>query len=147
MSDWKKTLKEILDEDFHKKLRKKAEPEAKLKVRRFLTDIVEPAFEEVAEELKEYGRDIDIEIDKTSITMRVYFEGNEEFFFSVRSRPYRKKDFSFPVLPLRDDKGESYRAEVYLKDGPLYHDVTNYSKEQIITEFLHEYKRHMQWIL
>jgi choline/glycine/proline betaine transport protein len=145
MSDWKKELKELFDEDFQSKMRRKVESEGKLRIKRFVSDVVEPAFEEIAEELKEYDRDIDVEIEKLAATIRVYYDGHEEFYFSIRSRPYKKKEFSFPVLPLRDEKGEIYRAEVYLKDGPLYHDVTNYNREQIIREFLHEYKRHVQW--
>lgn len=147
MSNWKKNLKEIFDEDFLKKRKKEVESEGKVRVKRFISDVVEPAFEEIAEELKEYDRDIDVETEKMSATIRVFYEGAEEFYFSIKSRPYRRKDFSFPVLPLKDEKGEQYRAEVFLKDGPLYHDVTNYSKEQIIEEFLHQYKRHMQWNL
>jgi len=147
MSDWKKELKELFDEDYQNKMRKKVESEGKLRIKRFVSEVVEPAFEEIAEELKEYDRDIDVEIEKLAATIRVYCEGHEEFYFSIRSRPYKKKEFSWPVLPLRDDKGEHYRAEVYLKDGPLYHDVTNYTKDQIISEFLHQYKRHMQWNL
>jgi len=147
MSDWKKELKELFDEDFQNKMRRKVESEGKLRIKRFVSEVVEPAFEEVAEELKEYDRDIDVETEKLAATIRVYHEGHEEFYFSIRSRPYKKKEFSWPVLPLRDDKGEFFRAEVYLKDGPLYHDVTNYTKDQIIREFLHQYKRHMQWNL
>ncbi len=147
MSDWKKDLKELFDEDFQNKIRRKVESEGKLRIKRFVSEVVEPAFEEIAEELKEYDRDIDVEIEKLAANIRVYCEGHEEFYFSIRSRPYKKKEFSWPVLPLRDEKGEYYRAEVYLKDGPLYHDVTNYTKDQIIQEFLHQYKRHMQWNL
>ncbi|MDG5767964.1 hypothetical protein QA596_10855 [Balneolales bacterium ANBcel1] len=147
MSEWKETLKEIFDHELQKSKKKEAESDGKLRVKRFIYDIVEPAFEEVADELKEYGRDIDVETERMAATIRVYHEGNEEFFFSIRSRPYREKEFSFPVLPLRDDNGDYYRAEVFLKDGPLYHDVTNYNKDQIIEEFLHQYKRHMQWNL
>ncbi len=145
MSDWKKELKELFDDEHQSRVRKQVESEGKTRIKRFVTEVVEPAFEEIAEELKEYDRDIDVEIEKLAATIRVYYEGHEEFYFSIRSRPYKKKEFSFPVLPLKDDKGDIYRAEVYLKDGPLYHDVTNYSKEQIIRGFLHEYKRHMQW--
>jgi choline/glycine/proline betaine transport protein len=147
MSDWKKELKELFDDEHQSRVRQKIESEGKTRVKRFITEVVEPAFEEIAEELKEYERDIDVEIENMAGTIRVYHEGHEEFYFSIRSRPYKKKEFSFPVLPKRDEKGEYYRAEVYLKDGPLYHDVTTYSKEQIIREFLHEYKRHMQWNL
>ena len=147
MSDWKKELKELFDDELYIKKKEQAESKDKLRVKKFISDIVEPAFEDIAEELKEYERDIDVEIEKMAATIRVYHEGHEEFYFSIRSRPYKKKEFSFPVLPLRDEKGDYYRAEVYLKDGPLYHDVTNYNKEQIIREFLHEYKRHMHWNL
>ncbi len=147
MSDWKKVLKEIFDKEYQKKKKKEVESEGKLRVKRFISEVVEPAFEEIAEELKEYDRDIDVETEHMSSTIRVFYEGHEEFYFSIRSRPYRKKEFSFPVQPLKDEKGGQYRAEVFLKEGPLYHDVTNYSKEQIIEEFLHEYKRHIQWYM
>ncbi len=147
MSDWKKSLKEIFDEEHQRKAKMRAESKGKQRVKRFISEVVEPAFEEIADELKEYDRDIDVETERMAATIRVFYEGHEEFLFSIRSRPYKKKEFSFPVLPLRDEKGDNYRAEVFLKDGPLYHDVTNYSKEQIIEEFLHEYKRHMKWNL
>lgn len=147
MTDWKKDLKELFDDEYHRKRKIQAESEGKTRVRRFISEVVEPAFEEIAEELKEYDRDIDVEVEKMTATIRVYLEGHEEFYFSIRSRPYKQKEYSFPVLPLRDDKGEYFRAEVFLKDGPLNHDVTNYSKEQIIAEFLHEYKRHLHWVL
>ncbi len=145
MSDWKKELKELFDDEYHNKIRMQVESEGKTRIKRFVSEVVEPAFEEIAEELKEYERDIDVEIETMAAAIRVYYEGHEEFYFSIRSRPYKKKEFSFPVLPLKDEKGDYYRAEVYLKEGPLYHDVTNYNKEQIIREFLHEYKRHVQW--
>lgn len=147
MSNWKQNLKEIFDEDLLKKKKKEVESEGKFRVKRFISEVVEPAFEEVADELNDYDRDIDVETETMSATIRVFHEGSEEFYFSIRSRPYRHKEFSFPVLPLKDEKGDQYRAEVFLKDGPLYHDVTNYTKEQIIGEFLHQYKRHMQWNL
>lgn len=147
MSDWKKELKELFDEERHQRMKMKAESEDKQRVRKFISDVVEPAFDEIAEELKEYDRDIDVEVEKMAATIRVYNEGHEEFYFSIRSRPYKKKEFSYPVLPLRDEKGDYYRAEVYLKEGPLYHDVTDYNKDQLIRVFLHEYKRHMQWNL
>ncbi|MFO8030010.1 MAG: hypothetical protein R6U28_09125 [Cyclonatronaceae bacterium] len=147
MSDWKKELKELFDEGRHQRMKMKAESEDKRRVRKFISDVVEPAFDEIAEELKEYDRDIDVEVEKLAATIRVYNEGHEEFYFSIRSRPYKKKEFSYPVLPLRDEKGDYYRAEVYLKEGPLYHNVTDYNKDQLIRVFLHEYKRHMQWNL
>lgn len=147
MSDWKNELKELFDEEVQDRLRQLAESEGKNRVKRFISEVAVLAFDEIVAELKKYDRDLDVEIEGLAATIRVYHEGHEEFYFSIRSRPYRKKEFSWPVLPLKDDKAEFYRAELYLKDGPLYHDVTNYSKEQIIREFLHEYKRHMQWNL
>lgn len=147
MNNWKNILKEIFDEEYRKKARKRFESEGKLRVKKFLEEVVQPAFEEIASEMSEYDRDVEVEIGRMSVSLRVYFEGNEEFYFAVKSRPYKEKEYSFPVLPLRDEKGDEFRAEVFLLEGPLQHDVTNYSQQEIIEEFLHQYKRHMQWNL
>ncbi|WP_181919706.1 hypothetical protein [Alkalilimnicola ehrlichii] len=51
------------------------------------------------------------------------------------------------MLPLEDAYGHVYRAEALVREGPLHRDVTDFSKERIIQNFLYEYQRHIHWTL
>lgn len=117
------------------------------RVKKFIAEVVVPAFEELAEELQEHGRDVEVRFGDRKATIQVNHEGDEEFFYAVEASPYRKKDFSFPVLPLRDAEGQTYRAEARLRTRPLHEDVTDYSRAEIIESVLREYERKLRWDL
>ncbi len=142
--DWKTRLRDLMDETGgdHPPL-----PRSPMPVRGFISDVVVPAFEAVAEELQEYGRDVEVEFGERSASIRVVRDGKEEFFYAVRVKAYQTKRFAFPVLPLRDREGRTYRAEIHLRDRPLHQDVTDSDREEIIDYFLHDYARHLRWNL
>ncbi len=141
--DWKEILKELFEEAESPAARRRAE---RRRVKSFIQEVAVPAFEEVAEVLQDYGREIEVEFGErmASITVRDE-EGEEEFYYEVRVRAYRKRDFAFPAIPLFDAEGQTYRAEAVLRSGPLHRDVTNYSKDELIESFLREYRRQFQW--
>jgi choline/glycine/proline betaine transport protein len=144
MSDWKKELAELLaatSEDGGP-----SRP-AQRRVRSFLHEVAVPAFEEVARELQEHDRDVEVEHGDRSASIRILHDGEEEFFYEVKVKAYRKREFSFPVIPLRDAEGRTYRAEAGLKDRPLHQDVTDCTKEDLIRNLLREYSRHLKWYL
>lgn len=142
MSDWKKELKELLESTSEDR---KVRPEGPTRVRGFISDVVVPAFEEIAEELQDYGRDVEVEYGSRTASIRVVKDGREEFFYQVKIKAYRKLRFTFPVVPLRDAEGKTYRAEIHLRDRELLHDVTNATKEEMIEYFLRYYARHLTW--
>ncbi|TVR65007.1 MAG: hypothetical protein EA422_05200 [Gemmatimonadales bacterium] len=143
-SSWKTRLKALMDETGgdHPPL-----PRQPLRVRGFISDTVVPAFEEVAEGLQEYGRDVEVEYGDRSASIRVLLDGKEEFFYAVRIKAYQTSRFAFPILPLRDPEGRTYRAEIHLRDRALHQDVTDCDKDEIISYFLHDYGRHLRWSL
>lgn len=145
MSDWKQQLNNLFSEEYRKKLKKKLATGGEFRVKNFIQETVVPAFEEVAEELSNYGKDVDVEVGKKDASITVFDEEEEEFFYAVKVRVYKERKYVFPVIPLSDEEGQVYRAEVHLKEGPTDHDVTTYTKEQIIENFLYEYRRHIRW--
>jgi hypothetical protein len=142
MSDWKKELKGLFDTPESSGGRARAE---RRRVKGFIADVVVPAFEEVAAELQEYARDVEVEFGDRMASITVFHEGTEEFHYEVRVKAYRKRDFAFPAIPLFDAEGQSYRAEAGLRSGSLHLDVTNFTPEELIESFLREYRRHFEW--
>ncbi len=149
MSDWKLTLEHLFSDEYRDRFKKKQEErKGKLRVKQFFTDVVEPAFEEVAETLNEYDRDVEIETSKNSAALKVIHKGKEEFYFGIKVRPYVERKFMFPVLPIKDEEGQLYRAVIYLKgekERMVEHDVTNYTRDEIAETFLYYYRRHYEW--
>jgi len=142
VSDWKKELKELLESTSGER---KVRPEGPTRVRGFISDIVVPAFEEVAEELQQHGRDVELEYGDRTASIRIVKDGTEEFFYEVKIKAYQRLRFAFPLAPLRDAEGKTYRAEIHLRDRALLHDVTNANKEEMIEYFLRYYARHLTW--
>lgn len=144
MSDWKDDLKTLLATTEGAGRPKPAGPS---RVRGFISEVVVPAFEEVATELQEYGRDVEVEHGDRTASIRILKDGREEYYYEVKVKAYRTRGFAFPVVPLRDPEGKTYRAEIHLRDRALHQDVTNSTKEDLIRYFLHDYGRHLMWNL
>ena len=149
MGDWRKTLRELLDEADQERTAREGgeadEAEKRRRVKHFIEGTVVPAFEEVAEELQTHKRDVELEFARDFATITVFQDGEREFYYGIRARAYRKREFAFPAVVLRDARGRTYRAEAFTQDGPLKHDVTDYTSGEIINSLLYEYRRHLRW--
>lgn len=141
-SDWRDELRRLLS---MAEGERKVRPEGPRRVRGFISEVVVPAFEEIAQELQEWERDVEVEYGDRSASITVRKDGQEEFHYAVRIRSYKRREFSFPVIPLRDAEGETYRAEIHLRDRPLHQDVTDCDKGELIRYFVHDYARHLRW--
>lgn len=149
MSDWKQTLEHLFSDEYRERFKKKQEErKAKLRLKQFINEVVEPAIEEIAEALGAYGRDVEIRTGKNAAVIQVLYEGKEEFYFGVKIKPYGERKFMFPVIPIRDESGQTYRAIIHLKEAKerqVEHDVTNYTRSELIDAFLFYYRRHFEW--
>lgn len=144
MSDWKRELKHIVETAGGPSRPPGAKSQ---RIRAFVHEVVVPAFEEVARELQDYGRTVEVEHEDRWASIRIIHGADEDFVYEVRVKAYRKPEFAFPVIPLRDAEGAAYRAEAGLSDRPLHQDVTNFTREQLIQHLLREYDRHLKWHL
>lgn len=149
MNDWKSTLRQLFSDEYRERFKEKQEErKGKLRLKQFISGVVEPAFEEIADALGEYGRDVEIQTGKNFAAIRVIYEKKEEFYFAVKIKPYGERKFMFPVMPIRDEAGQTYRAIVHLKEvkeREVEHDVTNYTRAELIDAFLFYYRRHFEW--
>ena len=144
-----KNLEQLFSDEYRDRFKQKQEErKGKLRLKLFITEVVEPAFEEIAEALGEHERDVEVQTGKNFAAVKVIHEGKEEFYFAVKIKPYGERKFMFPVMPIRDESGKTYRAIVLLKEvkeREVEHDVTNYTRAELIETFLFYYRRHFEW--
>jgi choline/glycine/proline betaine transport protein len=136
---WKDQLKRILDRE---RLRRADRDE----IRRFLDETVAPALSRVADELARHGRRAELEKEPDRVAIRVFDDDEEEFYYAVRLRTFRKPTFAFPEMTFEtDERDEYHRAMVYTHEGPQHYGVLGYDVEQIIANFTYEYDKQLRW--
>ena len=134
--DWKLRLRALAHNPTHKE------------VLAFLSGQVQPAFEDVATELRKQNLEVRVEQGEDG---RVWLEvghGEEmDFFYSVRPTPYAPPTFMLedPRRPRRDDD-TFYRAEVHLREGGQDYDVMGWRRDELIHDVLDQYQRHMHFL-
>ena len=143
MSDWKSDLEGF----FHQKQKKAQVVEDKLKdtkseVGTFFSAVVIPAFEEIKTELKKYQRESNVfgGIDSASIV--ISYKGYTEFTYSIKVYP----GTVFPCSEIhfrKPSEVKTYRAEGILRTGLQDYTIAQITKEEIIKQFLSDYKDHM----
>lgn len=116
--------------------------------RTFVSEVCRPAFDEVAEELREQGAEAtvssgvhdDIGIEHLDLTVPMGTE--EEFTYRIWPR-----EVPTPSFALRTSEQDTYyRFEVYLVDGSQGYDVMGYGKDQLIGDILDQYERHLEFL-
>lgn len=116
---------------------------------RFIDDVCRPAFQDVAEELREQGaravvtEGTDEEVGIAHVGLRVPMGSKEEFIYWVWPI-----EMPTPAFATRSVTGhDTYvRCEVQLAEGSQGYDVMGYSKEQLIGNILDQYERHLEFL-
>ena len=115
---------------------------------RFIAEVVRPAYEAIAEEMRKQGYEVEIsEGEDRRLRFEIAHEGEPDFIYEVRPRAYAMP--SFVVTTSEDDEREDrkyFRAEVHLAEGSQDYDLMGYTKEQIINDMLDQYERHLQFL-
>ncbi|WP_017555584.1 choline BCCT transporter BetT [Nocardiopsis baichengensis] len=116
---------------------------------RFVEEVCRPAFQDVAEELREQGSEasiserIDEETGIPHLELRVPMGAEEEF--SYRVWPIEMPTPAFAMRSLTEH--DTYvRFEVHLTEGSQGYDVMGFSKQQLIGNILDEYERHLEFL-
>lgn len=116
---------------------------------RFVEEVGRPAFTEVAAELTEQGADAavregvvdDVGIPYLELTVAM---GTEEEF-TYRAWPCASRIPSFAPHAVRV-QGTYFRIEVYLTEGSQGYDVLGYRTDQLISDILDQYERHIEFL-
>ncbi|KJK06975.1 MULTISPECIES: choline BCCT transporter BetT [Pseudomonas] len=116
-------------------------------VTRFIGEVVKPACEEVAGELRKQGYEVTLqEQDDGRITLELDHAGEGRFLYEVRPRAFVMPSF---VLQERDDNSDArkyFRAEVHLREGGQDYDIMGWSREDVIGDILDQYERHLHYL-
>ncbi len=115
----------------------------------FLDDVCRPAVQEVADELREQGGQVQVDEGEVADVglphVDLVVDMAQEKQFSYRIWPVRALTPSFAVRSQRFD--DSYiRIEVFLDDGRQGYDVMGFSQDQLIGDILDQYERHLEFL-
>lgn len=117
-------------------------------VLRFINDVVKPAVQAVAEELKQQGYDVQFneDSDTNAISLEVRHHG-EYLDFSYAVWPLEQVRPVLTSSDIRDQEERRYfRAEVFLREGGQDYDIMGWSRDAVIGDILDQYERHRQYL-
>ena len=135
MNDWRKELGSILE---RRSRASRAERE-NVQFENFLKTVADPAFQELAEELKRHNRDAQIRITPASIQISVRNNEAEEIAFRVLKRSVPTGLVPFAEVRLR--KGPRFvKMESLLRDSPEMVPVEATTQDDVISCFLRHYR-------
>lgn len=120
-------------------------------VGRFLDAVIMPAMSDFASELVENAvaaRVVDNRDSGGSVRMEVRHGDELDFAYEVVRRPFPMPDRALAGKALEEmDEAEQYfRAEVHLDEGGQDYDVMGWTREQIATDILEQYERHLHFL-
>ncbi|SMP65799.1 choline/glycine/proline betaine transport protein [Desulfonatronum zhilinae] len=106
------------------------------------------ALREVADELERRNFKVQVEQGEDGRVWLEVLHGEEiDFFYSVRPRIYTPPAFAMrDTKKRRGEKLKFYRAEVHLGEGGQDYDVMGWTKEQIISDVVDHYEKHLHFL-
>lgn len=111
-------------------------------VNKFIAQIVAPAFDSVAKELRENQIKVDIS-SEDGLSFIVNHGEEQEFVYRVLTRKYSQPDF---VTEMDEDEHSYYRAEVHLVEGGQDYDIMGWSKMAVINNLIDQYHKHLHFL-
>ncbi len=104
--------------------------------------------EEVAQEMENRGVKTHIEEGKDGRVWLEVLHGEEmDFFYSERPREYEPPAFTLSATCSRPGQDRKYyQPEVHLREGGQDYDLMNWTREQVITDILDQYEKHLQFL-
>jgi len=123
-------------------------------VNRFIEDVVLPAFEEVAEEIRKQGYVAEVEVaDDMRCKLEVQHNDEVNFVYKVEPEAYIRPDFMTPAETGDEDveveereKRKYFRAEVHLLEGGQDYDIMGWQRDEVIEDILDQYEQHMHFL-
>lgn len=117
-------------------------------VNRFNQDVVIPAMQAVADELSQQGIDAAIDTSEDSKdnapTLNILHGEEIDFSYQVFPRVYLQP--SFTLDDDDEDERKYFRAEVFLREGGQDYDIMGWSKEQVISDIVNQYEKHLHFL-
>ncbi|WP_193161417.1 BCCT family transporter [Microbulbifer hainanensis] len=127
-------------------------------VREYIADVGEPALREFAQEMQKNGYATKVSRGDNSYVYLEIFQGEEvDFLYGLHPKAHLKPnanltehaDFADQELDDTSDDGAEdkyFRAEVHLQEGGQDYDVMGWTADQLLTDILTQYERHLQFL-
>jgi len=116
----------------------------KANVNKFINQIIAPAFETVATELKKNQVSVVVSYED-GLRLTVDHGEEQAFVYRVLARKHSQPDF---VVEIDEDEDEQsyYRAEVHLGEGGQDYDIMGWSKTAVINNVIDQYHKHLHFL-
>ncbi|MHA7112629.1 BCCT family transporter [Pseudomonas promysalinigenes] len=116
-------------------------------VTRFIADVVKPACEEVALELRKQGYEVAVnEREDGRVALELSHAGEGRFLYEVRPRAFNTPSFIMRDTDDSTDGRKYFRAEVHLREGGQDYDIMGWSRDDVIGDILDQYERHLHYL-
>jgi choline/glycine/proline betaine transport protein len=110
----------------------------KTDVERFLAEVARPALQELADQIRQRGHEADLQMSSEQLNL-VVRSGNGVFRYTARLKAFRVPTFALAEPPLADEAERRYYALVETSHDDSSTDVTGFTREQLINDFLSRY--------
>ena len=116
-------------------------------VNRFLAEVVRPACDSVAEELRRQGLAAQVrDGEEHSVRLEVGHGAEIDFVYAVRPRAYVQPSFALRDTGEAHEERKYFRAEVHLLEGGQDYDAMGWSRDEVIEDILDQYEQHMHFL-
>jgi choline/glycine/proline betaine transport protein len=132
---------------WQRRLRNAMQFPSRSQVNHYIAEVVDPAMREVVGELQKQAVEADVIRDEQGQAVRLEVALNEALDFEYEVRPQAYLRPAFSLSETGDDENSKYfRAEVHLREGGQDYDVMNWSREQVLSDMLDQYEKHLHFL-
>ncbi|QKH34435.1 choline BCCT transporter BetT [Achromobacter pestifer] len=116
-------------------------------VQRFIGDVVRPALEDVADELRKQGYQVDVREhgNDEGVIMEVSHGEHLDFSYAVQPEAFVRPSLT-PEEAADEEERKYFRAEVHLREGGQDYDIMGWSRDAVIGDILDQYERHRHYL-
>lgn len=108
----------------------------------FMADTARPALDMVASEMREGGFEPEIAEEEDCLSLTVPHGERGAFTYTIRNRPFLMPSFVWAeTSKSKNAEQRHFRAMAHTSQGETPHDITGFSRDQIITDLLNRYAR------
>ncbi|WP_323845198.1 choline BCCT transporter BetT [Microbulbifer magnicolonia] len=121
-------------------------------VHEYIGDTALPALRDFAAQMQQNGFEAEVtEGENFAVHLKVLQGEEVDFLYSIHPKAHLKPNASNPDAVLDDayDDGSPdkyFRAEVHLSEGGQDYDVMGWTRDQLLTDILSQYERHLQFL-
>ena len=121
-------------------------------VHEYIRETAEPALRKFAAQMQKNGFVAEVTEEENAVIHLTVYQGDEvDFLYSIHPKAHLKPNAYNPDAVLDDSHDDGspdkyFRAEVHLSEGGQDYDVMGWTSDQLLTDILSQYERHLQFL-